>query len=620
MTVQRSVAELLELRPQLPALVGEGWDAIAPEVEALLDRLARATGDEERQALYDDVITRLYVFPGVRRELAVRAGRRRGDDAVSRYAPRLEPVREEAAAAAPPPPPPGAAPPVAANGGGDEQTPAGVIERTPHLDVDADEPVAIGTRLEVTVWVDTQAARPGEGATTIVLPALSELQLRVWLIVSEHFSIVGEDTGVITVRAAQERSTEARFTVECVRAAAGAAGITASFAYGIRPAGSVSREVAVAQGGDAAAGRRPLPLAGVQVDASARQPDLVVQVLVDPDGDERHYVMRISSPRLADFAHGVTVPWRLPSVTKELVQGYFDAFTTADRGGRRAALVGAGRMLFRATPQAFQDAVWQLAAVTDPAPRSVFVVTSEPYVPWELMIPNDGPRALQALGVEFSVGRWVHPGHWSPAQAMPIVDSYVIAPTYRGSRALGFSTEEAQYVIDHFRGQRISPALLSTIDAALAQRGATLLHLICHGLNAPGGQVLDLDPDEQLREIQLEGLAGVVKAVDEHHPFVFINACEVGRPTPGLVGAGGFAAAFTRLGARCVIAPIWSVRDDVAGTVARAFYDAVRAEPSRPFASVLRDVRRRAYEGADPEDSFAAYCFYGDPLAAQVMP
>ena len=51
------------------------------------------------------------------------------------------------------------------------------------------------------------------------------------------------------------------------------------------------------------------------------------------------------------------------------------------------------------------------------------------------------------------------------------------------------------------------------------------------------------------------------------------------------------------------------------------FYERVRAEPTLPFADALRDIRKLAYEGDDPEDSWAAYCFYGDqPLIGYGRP
>jgi CHAT domain-containing protein len=97
-------------------------------------------------------------------------------------------------------------------------------------------------------------------------------------------------------------------------------------------------------------------------------------------------------------------------------------------------------------------------------------------------------------------------------------------------------------------------------------------------------------------------------------PLVVLNACEVGRLTPALRGAGGLAQALIERGAGGVVAALWSVADEPAHEVARIFYE--EALKGRPFAEILQEIRRRAYEGADlGEDTFAAYAFYGDPGA-----
>jgi hypothetical protein len=497
-----------------------------------------------------------------------------------------------------------------------------MIERFPHIDVAAPLPIPVGSVFEVSVYVDTEGLREGEHGDTLLLPALDELRLAVGLTTSPHFAIRDRPHGEIVIRAAEPRSKPAVFELECVQAAGGTPGIAASFTYEWRPAGSVWRELEV-EGAIAPAttGEQdepaPMPAGALAVDPQARPPDLLVRILQSPDRDERHFDLTVSSPHLDEYKQGVSVPWHLPRATRDIVYGFMEAFTTSDPGGRKAALIGAGRDLFDATPPEFQQAFGALVAGDEPLLKTIYVVTSEPFIPWELMVPSDGSKSRPPLGVEFSVGRWVHPQHLSPPQMLPIVDSYVIAPNYRGDKKLEFSAAEAQFVVDSFNGQRISPAFIRTIDAALSARGATLLHLICHGVDAPSGQVLELDPDEKLREVQVGGINGVIQSVAEQRPFVFINACQVGRAAPSLVGTGGFAARFTKLGARCVIAPIWSVKDSVAGKVARRFYERVRSEPTTPFATILRDIRALAYEGDDPEDSYAAYCFYGDPRAAQ---
>jgi len=49
--------------------------------------------------------------------------------------------------------------------------------------------------------------------------------------------------------------------------------------------------------------------------------------------------------------------------------------------------------------------------------------------------------------------------------------------------------------------------------------------------------------------------------------------------------------------------------------VAKTFYERLRSEKNTPFAEIIRDLRRKAYEAGRAEDTFAAYCFYGDPAA-----
>jgi CHAT domain-containing protein len=83
-----------------------------------------------------------------------------------------------------------------------------------------------------------------------------------------------------------------------------------------------------------------------------------------------------------------------------------------------------------------------------------------------------------------------------------------------------------------------------------------------------------------------------------------------------LDGVGGFANSFIELGASAVVAPLWPVEDKAAVEATTSFY--TEALKGKPFAKALTTIRKRAYEGSQPRDSFAAYCFYGDPLAVGV--
>jgi CHAT domain len=594
MTIDEAGATLLELRQRLPELLGGKWERIGDDVDALLDRFERAADADERARILDALLEVLTPFHLLRDALVpvARAVEARRDAAP---APSLDAEFHFDL-------------PGSALSRSDVAPEAAKVERTPHIDVDAAPPIAVGTRFTASVYVDREALRPGEEDGLLLLPDVPELRLRVWLVASDHFEVIGADSDVIVVRSDEDRSTTATFELECTQDAPGEQGLTAMFAYGGRPAGSVWRRLS------AEPDARPAPTPATRAHVGARAADLVVTVLPDPDGDERHFFVAYDSPLAPDLAR--RVKWTLPRGTREVVAGYMDIFTSATPGGRKAALVGAGKALFRATPPEFQEAFWRLADRLE----TILVVSSEPYVPWELMIPARGTEVRRPLGVEYSVGRWVHEQQTAPGQVRPLTDCYVIAPAYPAPETLAYSRAEAEYIAGAFGGERIAPAYLQSINRMLDNRGMTLLHFICHGEDRPGGQMLKLDPADELFDVQLDGMDGVAKAVREREPFVFINACKVGRTTPALVRTGGFAAAFTRLGARCVIAPIWSVADDVAGVVARSFYEKLQANPDTPFAAIMRDIRARAYEGPDPEDSYAAYCFYGDPLAAQVAP
>ena len=163
------------------------------------------------------------------------------------------------------------------------------------------------------------------------------------------------------------------------------------------------------------------------------------------------------------------------------------------------------------------------------------------------------------------------------------------------------------------------------LDANVAAAKASLLHFTCHG-------VAQLEDDDGKRligvqAIQLEGTDQVLDSRSvrglpsfqtffRQRPLVVLNACEVGRPAPALNGIGGLAGSFIDLGAAGVIAPLWSVEDEVAFKVATALYEALSVKPPSTFAEVMRSVRARAYIGDEiGTDSYAAYCFYGDPMA-----
>lgn len=506
------------------------------------------------------------------------------------------------------------------------------IKRTPHMQLTIGEAVAPGETFEVSVYADKGAADPGSLTTPIkalVPKDTKELRFGVWMIASRQFEIIGQDVGEVTLDVSADRTTSAHFTVKADASASGEGRLQAVFELNGRPCGSVSRKISFRAPNNPAPAPPSPPKAIIDADPHAQMADLVVTIL-NPSGDGRTFNCRVLSRHLPAYANGHNTVWTLPSSAKDIVDAHFAQFTSSDTqspAARIANLRGAGIKLFDGAPEDFRTAYWALLDAKAPL-KSISIITDEPYLPWELMVPRryvDGKSVVadHALGVTYNLGRWISPVALSGRSKIPLEDSWVFAPRYpdpamrNWPEPLAYAAAEAKLVTESFRGDEISPAVFDRLESALRTGSRSLLHFTCHGTSpGPAGQSLACQDNQPLYAAMIEGSVVVSAACGAKAPFIFLNACEVGRATPALLGTGGFAAAFIGVGANAVIAPLWSVDDALAHDVAREFYAATLKDPKRPFACILRELRARSYE-KQAEDTFAAYCFYGDPLAAR---
>ena len=500
-----------------------------------------------------------------------------------------------------------------------------VTRRTPHLDLSPAAPLQPGTVFEVAVYVDQLAARPGENTEDVVLRAPREItsfRLDVWLVATHHFLITDAPIRTITVNQGEARSEAAVFRAAVVTGPGQGEEplISASFSCNGRPSGRVTRfvpivtQVLTSNPAARAAGAGPT----LEVDLLAHVPDLVIEISA-PENDGRRFEVRVDSPHIE--LERRTESWFLAAEAPSMVAAAMADFFAADAGraARLRSLEGAGLEFFDSAPTLFKEVYWRLVD-SGRRPRSMLVVSDERSIPWELMVPHRrrsdlGREVHRPLGTEMAIGRWHRESGISPRQRMRLRTSYVVAPEYQTSRRLAHAAEEAEFVCSRFSGQRIKPASFDRLDHTLSERSVDLVHFVCHGESDDSGlQALLLDEPDTLTSRQVRAMPGLAKAFEQSKPMVFLNACEIGRLTRGLVGTAGFAKSFIDLDASCVIGALWSVDDAVAHRVAVEFYEHVLTEPSTPFAEILRQIRRRGYE-QDGEDSYAAYCFYGDPTA-----
>jgi hypothetical protein len=502
------------------------------------------------------------------------------------------------------------------------------------MEIDSPPPIARGSTLSVDVFADTAARTAEEDSEPIALrgrPGQTRFELDVWLAGSAHFHVEEPKSSTLVIDAATDRSTRAHFTVSVVSDLTqdGLPTLTAYFFHNGRPCGKVSRQprvgtAAASRAAEAAGAAPPAARGSLAIDASARPPDLTVEI-TDPTRNRRSLQCRITTPLLPVDKQPPISDWYLPEESAALVGQFMKEFVKPDISPRARvlSLKGAGYALYEASPKAFKDTLWALIDAGTP-PRSILVVSEEPFIPWELMVPRRRGTVGEwqeraALGVEFAVGRWIHEEYLAPPQHVPLVDSFVVAPAYEGARPkpLRFAPQETELVLKAVAGDAIEPADLASIDDRV-QAGRSLLHFVCHGADSPGVgiQVIHLAGGETLSSLQIAALKGMA-AAGRKKPLIFLNACEVGRPNVALVGIGGFAKAFVDMGAAGVIAPLWSVRDSIAFDVAARFYAELGQQPARSFADILRAIRNLAYDEQNGEDTYAAYCFYGDPAAAR---
>lgn len=285
-------------------------------------------------------------------------------------------------------------------------------------------------------------------------------------------------------------------------------------------------------------------------------------------------------------------------------------------------LKGKGVYVAKDVPPEFWGIVRAVAEKTTPDLPTILLLSEEPYIPWELAImpvPLLNVDAAPFLGAQAIVGRWVLSAPPPPAPLPPaelrVTTAAVISGDYsqvQNARALPEAQAEASEVAALFASEQI-PADYSEVLACIKGRPLVqLLHFAVHGKYDQTGfqDGLLLIEDGKLRTLS----ATVVTGVDlgGATPFVFLNACQVGSSNDVLGSYAGLAAAFLNAGASAVVAPLWSVDDNIAKEIALRFYDAVSKGDSP--AAFLRAQRAKVTDSPDRiSGTHLAYLFFGDP-------
>lgn len=361
-------------------------------------------------------------------------------------------------------------------------------------------------------------------------------------------------------------------------------------------------------------------LPSIRIDESIVGTDSTLRIRVAVGGEARE-----CTTHLTDKAAFISRTYeRIAGIRSELAE-ITDSVERAQHGRRRLRELGKGlaRALFDAD---VRELLWN--AAPDGLDGLIVQTAGEIDIPWEVVhlvppggVDDDELRFLSSYGLT----RWVYDtAHPTEFHIEPRRVRYVCPDYAEHSLHLTHTAEERRMLEERFAATTIDPDDAGGI-AALMHEGFDLLHFAGHGRwndQSPQAQELLLAgfraqeevplarySDEELRhDLPDVGSADATAA----GPFVFLNACDIGRLPSGPAALGGFPEAFLRGGAAAFVGCSWAVGDDPAATFVDVFYRAL-ADDDATIADATRAARLAAHEEADLSE--LAYAVYAHPRA-----
>lgn len=265
-----------------------------------------------------------------------------------------------------------------------------------------------------------------------------------------------------------------------------------------------------------------------------------------------------------------------------------------------------GKWLWTQLPDEFRAEYFRLHDAKH-LPASILVHSDEMLIPWELIVPHRGGKVLPRLGVAHVMGRWRPALGMRPRpQSFTVKAATIANPRYQDAGFLVWSLLEAADL------RQAVPAFSSmpSVDRAamkklLDRTDIQLLHFTGHGKYAKHADLstLILENGDTITAMHFVGS----KLLEQGHPIVYLNACEVGTSGVTMGQMGGFAAQCVEGGCSGIVAPYWAVADDSAREFAVAFYGQLKA--GKAIGEALQALRK-----SRPKDpTYQAFAYLGDP-------
>jgi curli biogenesis system outer membrane secretion channel CsgG len=281
---------------------------------------------------------------------------------------------------------------------------------------------------------------------------------------------------------------------------------------------------------------------------------------------------------------------------------------------------GVGRELYeKFAPPAFKEAFWELADKLGSNFKTIQIISDNPTIPWELMIPtrDDGSGERSSfLGLEFSIGRWHLPQGArllnSPPQSLSLERVAAVAPKY--PKALIHQTDEL-VSLSRLSIYQPVPGSFNALESLFAKPPRGIIHFAGRGVMIPAGaKVNDCAIELEGGPLNVPTWRKMVKNKMATNPLLFFNARYVGQ-TQGVANfVNGWAPAALESGASGYVGTLWSINNPGASEFAARFYEILGSEIKRGPVAVADALRRTRVVFLEKGDlTFLAYVYYGDP-------
>lgn len=255
--------------------------------------------------------------------------------------------------------------------------------------------------------------------------------------------------------------------------------------------------------------------------------------------------------------------------------------------------------------------------------RTIQIICSEAWIPWELIRPYD--HHLQPvidddfLGARYEITRWLPTS--SPVRRIRVERLACIEAKAPSSRPplLGIE-KEMRFLEDLGRIARVEVVSLDEPGLAdvlgVMERGDfDLLHFVGEGefsnIHSVDSKIFIID-GVSLSAGQLRG--AVLRRIWERRPLVFLNVYNIGPQRWALIGPSGWVQTWVQAGgAGAFVVPQWPVQDSLTFELVRMFY--LSLSKGRTLGQATRLARRWARRKNSHDSTWLAFAVYGDPNA-----